>query len=176
MNVMPYDLSGVSISDQAQVDKPTVGWHIGDVRHPDLFSRVWLNLSVSCFEQVGVPTKPVVAVCRLVVRPLGCHEHVRLAQNVEQCIAPDLQFLGCKRVREQVVQFARPKSGLTKPLGANQLKHPFVALAHLVLAAQSLVIRLSADAHMAASPANVQAFDELLREDLPKGFFTTRTP
>lgn len=75
-----------------------------------------------------------------------------------------------------MVQLARPKSGLTKSLGANQLNYPFVALAHLVLAAQSLVIRLSAGAYMAASPANAQALDELLREDLPKGFFTTRTP
>jgi hypothetical protein len=39
-----------------------------------------------------------------------------------------------------------------------------------------LVIRLSTHAEMAASPANAQVFDELLREDLPKGFFTTRTP
>ena len=75
-----------------------------------------------------------------------------------------------------MMQIARSKAWLTKPLGANQLNHPFVALAHLVLAAQSLVIRLSAGAHMAASPANAQAFYELLREDLPKGFFTTRTP
>jgi hypothetical protein len=75
-----------------------------------------------------------------------------------------------------MVQLARPKSGLSQPLGANQFNHPFVAFAHLVLAIQSLVIRLSAYADMVASPANTQAFDELLREDLPKGFFTTRTP
>mgnify|MGYP000971066169 CR=1 FL=1 len=75
-----------------------------------------------------------------------------------------------------MVQLARPNSGLAQPLGANQRNHPFVAPAHLVLALQPLVIRLSADAYMAASPANAQAFDELLREDLPKGFFTTRTP
>ena len=75
-----------------------------------------------------------------------------------------------------MVQLARPKSGLAQPLGMNQLSHPLTALAQRVLAVQSLVIRLSAYAYMAASPANAQAFDELLREDLPKGFFTTRTP
>ena len=75
-----------------------------------------------------------------------------------------------------MVQLAGSKTRLAQPLAANQLNHPFVALAHLILANQSLVIRLSAHAEMAASPANAQAFDELLREDLPKGFFTTRTP
>ena len=74
------------------------------------------------------------------------------------------------------MQLARSNPGLAQPLGAHQFNHPFVALAYLVLAAQSLVIRLSAHADMAASPANAQALDELLREDLPKGFFTTRTP
>lgn len=81
MHVMSHDLSGVRIGDQAQVDKSTVRGHVGDVRHPDLFSRVWLNLLIAGFEQIRVTAKPVVAVCRLVIRPLGCHEHVRLAQN-----------------------------------------------------------------------------------------------
>ena len=75
-----------------------------------------------------------------------------------------------------MVQLARSKAWLMQPLGANQLNHPLVALAPLVVTAQPLVIRLPTDAHMAASPANAQAFDELLREDLPEGFFTTRTP
>ena len=75
-----------------------------------------------------------------------------------------------------MVQLACPKAWLAQPHGAHQLNHPFVALAHFVLASQSLVIRLSAYAHMAASPANTQTFDELLREDSPNGIFTTRTP
>ena len=75
-----------------------------------------------------------------------------------------------------MVQLARAKAGLTQSLGENQLHHPLVALAHLVLAVQSLVIRLAAHADVTASPDNAQALDELLREDLPKGFFTTRTP
>ena len=56
---------------------------------------------------------------------------MRVAQDAKQRIAPDLQAFAFKRVREQMVQFARPKSGLTQPLGANQLNHLFVALAHL---------------------------------------------
>ncbi len=98
MHVMSHDLSGARIGDQAQVDKSTMHGHVGDVRHPDLFSRAWMNLLKAGFEPVRVTAKPVVAVCRLVIRPLGRHEHVRLAQNAEQCIAPDLQTLGCKRV------------------------------------------------------------------------------
>ena len=42
--------------------------------------------------------------------------------------------------------------------------------------AAPLVVRLSAHAHVPASPAHAQACDERLVEDLPKGFFTTRTP
>ena len=76
MNMMSHDLSGVGIGNQTQVHKPTVGWHIGDVRHPDLLSRQWLNLLISSFEQIGVAVKPVVAVSGLVIRPLGRHEHV----------------------------------------------------------------------------------------------------
>jgi hypothetical protein len=75
-----------------------------------------------------------------------------------------------------MVQLAGPQSWLAQPLGAHQLNHPLVALAHPLLSIQSLVVRLSTHADVAASPANTQAFDELLREDLPKGFFTTRTP
>ena len=75
-----------------------------------------------------------------------------------------------------MMQLARSNPGLMQPLGANQLHHPLVALEYFVLALESLVIRPSAHADMAASPANAQAFNALLREDLPKGFFTTRTP
>lgn len=75
-----------------------------------------------------------------------------------------------------MVQLARSKPGLTQPLGPYQFKHSLVALARLILASKPLVKRLSAYADMVASPANAQALDELLREDLPKGFFTTLTP
>ena len=75
-----------------------------------------------------------------------------------------------------MVQLARPKPGLTQPLGPYRLKHSLVALARLILASQPLVIRLSAHADMVASPANARALEGLFREDLPKGFFTTLTP
>jgi hypothetical protein len=75
-----------------------------------------------------------------------------------------------------MVQLARPKPGLTQPLGPYQFQNSLVALARLILASQPLVIRLSAYSDMVASPANAQALNELLREDLPKGFFTTLTP
>ena len=65
---------------------------------------------------------------------------------------------------------------MTKPLLVDQLHHHLGALAARGISLLPLVERLAAHAHMAASTANAQAFDELLREDLPKGFFTTRTP
>ena len=46
----------------------------------------------------------------------------------------------------------------------------------LRMALQALVVRLAADAHVLASPGHAQPFDKVLREDLPTGFFTTRTP
>jgi hypothetical protein len=39
-----------------------------------------------------------------------------------------------------------------------------------------LVIRLAAHPNVLTSPGHAQPFDEALCEDLPKGFFTTRTP
>jgi len=75
-----------------------------------------------------------------------------------------------------MVQLSRPQPWQSQALEANQFNHALIAFAYFVLATQTLVIRLSTYAEMAASPANAQVFDELLREDLPKGFFTTRTP
>lgn len=76
MHVMTHDLSGIGIRDQAQVNKATVRRHIGDISHLDLFRCGGLNLRIPGLEQIGVALKPVVAVCRLVVRPLRGHQQV----------------------------------------------------------------------------------------------------
>jgi len=51
----------------------------------------------------------------------------------------------------------------------------FLALA-LGASLLALVERLATDAHELASHHHAQPFDEVLRDDLPEGFFTTRTP
>ena len=70
----------------------------------------------------------------------------------------------------------RRSAQLAHALLAHQLHHRLRIRQAIGLAAPTLVIRLTAVAHMLASPLHAQPCDEVLREDLPKGFFTTRTP
>ena len=74
------------------------------------------------------------------------------------------------------MQLARADAWLTHALLAHQLHHRLRVREAIGLAAPALVIRLPAMAHVLASPLHAQPCDKVLREDLPKGFFTTRTP
>jgi hypothetical protein len=64
---------------------------------------------------------------------------------------------------------------LAHALILDPLYHRLRAPDTLGLAAAPLVVRLSAHANEVASPADAQPLDEVLLEDLPEGFFTTRT-
>lgn len=75
-----------------------------------------------------------------------------------------------------MVQLSRAQPGLANPPIAYQLHHRLRPALTLSVAPLALVVRLPAQPHMAASPHHAQPLDEPLREDLPKGFFTTRTP
>ena len=75
-----------------------------------------------------------------------------------------------------MVQFARPQSGLAQPPLTHPLHNDLGTALALDMSALALIEGLAAQPHMAASPRHAQPLDELLREDLPKGFFTTRTP
>jgi len=101
---------------------------------------------------------------------------VSFAQHVQQGIAPKAGVGLLQRLREQVVQLARTQAGLAQANTAHKLDHGVGTRTVLLLMLPLLVIGLAADAPMAASPRYAQPRDELLREDLPKGFFTTRTP
>ena len=74
------------------------------------------------------------------------------------------------------MQLAGAQPGLPQALLTHPFQHPLTTLLSLCLAAKPLVVSLSADPHVTASPGQAQAFDGSLREDLPKGFFTMRTP
>ncbi len=75
-----------------------------------------------------------------------------------------------------MMQLARPQSGLTQPYLPYSL-HDFLSPCFPAsVTITGLVMCLPADANVAASPGNAQPRDEVLREDLPEGFFTTRTP
>ena len=75
-----------------------------------------------------------------------------------------------------MMQLASAESRLANPVFVDQPYDRFGTLAPLDISLASLVVRLAAQAHMFASPRHAQPFDEVLREDLPEGFFTTRTP
>ena len=75
-----------------------------------------------------------------------------------------------------MVQLARAYAWLTHALLAYQLHHRLRVREAIGLAAPTLVVRLTAVAHVLASPLHAQPCDKVLREDLPKSFFTMRTP
>lgn len=77
---------------------------------------------------------------------------------------------------QQMMQLARAQPRLPQALVLHEADDMFVSNSPRSLSMLTLVVRLAADAHELASPADAQAFDMLLREDLPRGFFTTDTP
>jgi hypothetical protein len=176
MHVVPDDLSRPGIGYQTEVDETPVGRQIGDIGHPDLLATAGTDLTGASFEQVGMTAKPVVTVRRLVIRPPRLHQQAGLAQHIEQRIAPESGLRLLQRLPEHVVQLARAYPRLAQPHRAHQLDHRVRTRTALLVMLQLLVVRLAADAPMTASLRDAQLWDELLREDLPKGFFTTRTP
>lgn len=170
------DLARVGVGDQAQIDTGTCRGQIGDVGHPDLLAGLGGDLAFPGFEQVGMPAEVVMAVRGLVVGPARRHQQLGFTQPVKQGIPPQFDASRLQNRAQQMVQFARSQARLAQPPGAHQIQHLAGLFGPLLLALLAFVVRLATDADVAASPAHAQAFDELLREDLPKGFFTTRTP
>jgi hypothetical protein len=101
---------------------------------------------------------------------------MRLAQHVEHRVAPDPNTQFAQRLSQHVMQLARAQPRLSNTLPVHQSNHGSGAIATSLLPLLPLVVRLTAHADMAASPCHTQPLDELLREDLPEGFFTMRTP
>ncbi len=116
------------------------------------------------------------AVRGLVIRPARTHQHPGTAQDVEQRIAPCLDPRFAQRQAQHMMQLARTQSRLPDPQRCHHRHHLACLLLTLSLPVPALVVRLAAVAHVTASPCHAQPLDELLREDLPEGFFTTRTP
>jgi hypothetical protein len=77
-------------------------------------------------------------------------------------------------VRRQVGDICHPD--LLNGLGANPLHNHLGSALPLDVPALALIEGLAAQTHMAASPGHTQPLNEPLRENLPKGFFTMRTP
>ena len=75
-----------------------------------------------------------------------------------------------------MVQLSCAQSGLSHSPVTHQLYHRLASALPLGMAPLALIVRLATHPHMAASPLHTQPLGKLLCEDLPKGFFTTRTP
>lgn len=80
------------------------------------------------------------------------------------------------RVLQQVVQLARAYVWLMHALLSHQLHHRLRIREAIGLAAPALVVRLTAVAHSWQAVFTLNPAMRFLREDLHKGFFTTRTP
>lgn len=158
-------LARVGVGDQAQVDELVGRGQIGEVGHPDLLAGPGAHRLIARLEQIGITTKPVMAVCGLVIRPPYGHRHPGVAQHIEQRIAPQADTRLPQRLAQQMVQLARTQPGLANPPIVHQLHHRLGPALTLGVAPLALVVRLSA-----------QPLDEPLGEDLPEGFLTTRTP
>ena len=75
-----------------------------------------------------------------------------------------------------MVKLASAQPGLAHTPITHQLDHRLASTLSLGVTPLALIVGLATYPHMSASPLDTQSLDELLREDLPKGFFTTRTP
>src|SRR5690606_36115178 len=61
VHVMANDLAGVSIGDQAQIERAAVAGKVRDIGYPDMLGRRRSNLLGARFEQIGVAVKAVKA-------------------------------------------------------------------------------------------------------------------
>ena len=107
----------------------------------------------------------------LVVHMQRPHQHARFAQHAEQCIAPDLDSRLFKWQLEQVQQFARTNAWLMTPPFADQPNHRFVPFAACPQAGQALVVRLTADPHVAAKPSRRSTLGRVFAQGLAHRLF-----
>ncbi len=77
MHVITHDSPGVGIRDQAQVGKLLLSREIGNVRYPDFLGTGNDHFLRTVPEQIGMFTKAVMAIRRLVIRPFERHQQAR---------------------------------------------------------------------------------------------------
>lgn len=172
VNVMADDLARERIRDEAQIHKRAGRRQVCDVGHPYLFGAGRHDLIRPGFQQIRMTPEAMMALSRLVVRPVRHDQQARGAQHVEQSIPSQLDAALRQCRPEQMMQLSCSEPRLAKPDVPHQRRHGLSLRATALLAATSLVIRLAADAHVAAGSLDAQLFDPLLRDDLPEGFFT----
>jgi hypothetical protein len=178
MDVMTDDTSGPGIGDQTDIDMLPLSLRgqVGNVGHPHLFAAVRSVLLRPVLEQIGMTAQAMMTVGGLVIRASRYNEQTRVTQEIEERIAPDLYATLTQGLAQHVLQLAGAYTRLAAAYGHDRFEDVPIAIGHGMFARETLVVRLSAHAPVLASLAHAQACDEALREDLPKGFFTIRTP
>lgn len=114
----------------------------------------------------------MMAVSRLVIRPLRLYQQPRLPKNAEQAIPADLHLRLRQARAQHAVQFARTNARLAQPDRLDQLYNRFTLMRLISFPLATFVIRLAADTHETASPLYVQSFDLTTTDSLPEDFFT----
>lgn len=116
------------------------------------------------------------AVGRLVVCPPCRHQQACLTKDIEQAVTSQGDSRRLQLWLDQVVQLAGSNPWLPRTASADQRQRLGLVNLPSPLTVTGLIERLPTDAEMAASPCHAQVLETPLREDLPEGFFTTRTP
>lgn len=115
VHMVTDDLARERIGNQAQVHERASRGQIRDVSHPHLFRPGRHDLIRPGFEQIRMTPEAMMALRRLVVRPVWHDQQARGAQHIEQSISPELDAVLAQDGLEQMVQFSCPESRLAYP-------------------------------------------------------------
>lgn len=112
----------------------------------------------------------------LVICPPHGNQEPSITKDAKQSV-PSHRYPRCLQCRpDQTVELAGADAGLSRPIATHQGDRPCALDQLPLLAMAGLVVRLSTNAEMSASPCHAYALEAPLREGLPEGFFTMRTP
>ena len=87
----------------------------------------------------------MIALCCLVIRPLGQNQQAALSQDLKQPVSANLAPL-IRLAMQQIMQFPCTQSRLTHPDFLNKLDNPICLMRFTVGSSIALVVSLSTDA------------------------------
>lgn len=153
MDMMADNFAGVGIGDEAEVGHTIPGRQVGDVSHPDLLRPLGRYLPGARLEQVGVTPEAVMAVGGLVIGALPGHQQTLGSQQIKEPVPAQMQG-AIRLIVQEMMQFTGTYPGLSPPHITNKCQHVLILSVVLRLGLAGLVIRLSADAQILASPTD----------------------
>lgn len=87
----------------------------------------------------------MIALCCLVIRPLGQHQQAAFSQDLKQPVSANLEPL-IRLAMQQIMQFPCTQSRLTHPDFLNKFDNPICLARFVVGSSIALVVSLSANA------------------------------